>query len=97
MNKDVNGSYLTAYDIFKSVLEHVRTSKDCKDYKIVADNVNDVKNMRNEIGFKCTKCEESWHIPIRQLRNTMRDPNLKEFGGYNYTEIVNELGRVIKK
>jgi len=88
--KDTFGTYLTVYDLFSATLCHDQKNPDCKG-NIKQDDYRDDKLARYEIGWKCTKCGESWRIAVRRLRNTMNDPRLKEFGSFDSSEKIKKV------
>lgn len=95
--KDEFGNYLTVYDLLKSMFAHIYGKPDCKGAKIDDDSFRDDKLMRHEIGWKCSKCGESWKIHIRRLRTTISDTRIKEFGGYTYMASMSDLIKVLGK
>lgn len=90
-------TYSTAYDMLKSLFWHVTNKVDCKGSKMLNDSIDDKKTGRNEVGWKCSNCNQAWRISVRQLRNTIRDARLKEFGGFTYMSVFADLRKVLEK
>lgn len=94
---NVECMYDTAYDMLKSLFWHITNKTDCKGAKLEDASIEDKKSGRNEVGWKCSKCGQSWRIPLRSLRNTIRDARLKEFGGYSYMNVLSDLRKIMSK
>ena len=84
-----NGAYLTAYDLLKSLFFHMTNKNDCKGSKMESDS------NKEEVGWKCSKCGDSWRISIRRLRNTIKDSRMKEFSRYSYMSTFDDLRKVL--
>ena len=90
-----DGQYLTSYALLKSLFWHITKKDDCKGTKFEDASF---KNEGQEIiGWKCSKCGEKWIIPLRQLRNTMKDSKLREFSGWEFMNILDDLRKILAK
>ena len=96
IKRDENGTYLVAYDLMKSMMDHMSVKSDCKGAEMVDGSLKDAKNYRNEIGWTCSKCGETWRICVRRLRNTISDRRMREFGGYSYMRSFGDLSKILK-
>lgn len=92
----VEGQYFTAYTLLKALFWHMHNKADCKGAKFEDASTKD-KKVQQEVGWKCSKCGEKWTIPLRQLRNTLKDTRLREFSGYEYMSILSDLRKILEK
>ena len=67
--RDCFGNYISCNDLLNAIKSH---SKKCIKAEFVSDDYKDMKLLRLENGFKCKKCGESFRIPIRYLRATIK-------------------------
>jgi len=96
-NNEVSGSYEIAYDLLKSMLNHISDEKVCKDPQLSSSKIKQEKGTPQELGWQCATCGETWKITVHRLRNTLSDPRIREFGRYPWTDYYRKIEKMMSK